>query len=408
MKVLYFHQYFSTRQGGSGTRSYEMAKRLIDRGHSVRMVCAQYATTNTGLTGPYKSGKREGIVDGINVVELELPCSNRDGLVKRSLTFAKFAAKSSAQAYHCDADVVFATSTPLTVAIPGLVAKYMRRRPFVFEVRDLWPELPKAMEIIKNPMLLWLLGILEKRAYKGAEACIGLSPGITDGIAKHIPADKVSLIPNGCDLDLYSTGMQGPWRPDGIETSDFLAIFAGTHGPANGLDAVLDMAQVLMDKGRTDIKILLVGDGKSKDALVRRKIADNLYNVIFHAPVPKNELAGLLCAADAGLQVLADIPAFYFGTSPNKFFDYLAVGLPVLNNYPGWVADLITNNKCGIAVPSRDPFQFASALERMADGPSKKLEMGKAARGLGEREFSRTQLADKFVDLLEGVVANNN
>ncbi len=401
MHVLYFHQYFSTRQGSTGTRSYEMAQKLIQSGHSVTMVCASYGAANTGLSEPFQRGRREGMVDGIHVIEFELPISNRDSLLKRSWTFAKYSLRSSWVALTSKADVVFATSTPLTAAIPGLAASWLRRRRFVFEVRDLWPELPKAMGVVKNPLVLFGMAWLEKRAYRAARHCIGLAPGIVDGIAKHIPRSRVTLIPNGCDLELLDPNQAQAWRPEGILASDFVAVFAGTHGQANGLDAVLNAAAELKSRGRTDIKLLLVGDGKLKDGLQQRARDKQLENVIFHGNVSKERIPGLLAGADAGMQLLANVPAFYYGTSPNKFFDYLAAGLPVLNNYPGWVAEMVAENQCGVAVPPDDPAAFADGLEHLADHPDERMDMGRAARALAEREFNRDRLSDEFVRVLE-------
>ncbi|MCA9191811.1 MAG: glycosyltransferase family 4 protein [Planctomycetales bacterium] len=401
MHILYFHQYFSTRSGSTGTRSYEAAQKLIQRGHDVTMVCASYGAANTGLSHPFKNGKREGKVDGIHVIEFELPISNRDSLIKRSWTFAKYSIRSSWVAITRHADVVFATSTPLTAAIPGLAARYFRRRKFVFEVRDLWPELPKAMGVVKNPLVLLGMAWLEKRAYRAAQHCIGLAPGIADGIARHIPRDRITMIPNGCDLDFLSADQSQAWLPESVPKNNFVAVFTGTHGPANGLDAVLDASKVLKERKRDDITLLLVGDGKLKDQLQSRARSEELDNVVFHDNVRKESIPGLLASCHVGLQILANVPAFYYGTSPNKFFDYLAAGKPVINNYPGWVAELITEYKCGIAVSPDAPDEFANALQYLADHRQLTQTMGEAARKLAEDKFDRSKLTDRFVEVLE-------
>ena len=145
------------------------------------------------------------------------------------------------------------------------------------------------------------------------------------------------MVPNGCDMDLFSTP-KAAWRPDGVREDQLLAIFTGTHGNANGLDSVLNAAAVLKERGRDDIRIALVGQGREKPKLIAEAEERGLDNVLFLDPVPKTKLTRLMAGADLGLQVLRNIPAFYFGTSPNKFFDYISAGLPVLNNYPGWLA----------------------------------------------------------------------
>jgi glycosyltransferase involved in cell wall biosynthesis len=397
MKILYFHQHFSTPQGSGGTRSYEMAQRLIADGHSVTMVCGSYANGKTGLEGAFANGRRNGQVEGINVIEYDLAYGNKDGLIKRSATFLKFAMRSVGVALTAPADIVFATTTPLTAGIPGIAAKWLRRKPFVFEVRDLWPELPRQMGVITNPVILWAMGVLEWASYKSADRLIGLSPGIVEGIARHVPdRSKIAMIPNGCDLDLFG-GDVAPWRPAEVDASDFMAIFTGTHGKANGLGAVIDAAAVLKARGINGIKLVLVGDGAEKTKLQSRVAAEGLEGiVIFHAPVPKTKLAGLMASADAGLQILANVPAFYYGTSPNKFFDYLSAGLPVLTNYPGWVAELVTEHDCGIAVPPENAEMFADALTAMK-GIAAPQTSRTNSRRLASEHFSRDGLAKAFV-----------
>lgn len=402
MKILYFHQHFSTPKGSAGIRSYAMAQSLIRNGHQVTMVCGSFGAGQTGLTQPFSKGMRRGMVDGIDIIEFELPYSNALSFLKRILIFLSFAFKSIKVALTEKYDVVFATTTPLTAGIPGIFAKWFRRKPFVFEVRDLWPELPKAMGVIKNPIVLWMMSVLEWTSYHSADRLVGLSPGIVDGIIKRgIAPEKVASIPNGCDLDIFASEHQA-WRPEGVQPTDLMAIFTGTHGLANGLNAVLDAAVELKKRQRTDIKLVLVGDGMQKKALLERAAELQLDNVIFHDPVNKAKLAGLMASADIGLQILANVPAFYYGTSPNKFFDYISAGLPVLNNYPGWLAELITKEQCGFAVPPENPQAFADALEQAANQREQLIEMGGNGQQVAREQFNRSILSQKFSDWVTG------
>lgn len=403
MRVLYFHQHFSTPAGSTGTRSYEMAQRLITRGHQVTMVCGSYGMASSGLRGEPVNGVRRGFVDGIDVIELCLPYSNYDGLLKRSRTFLLFAWRSVLLALRSQYDLLFATSTPLTAGIPGIVMKLFRKKPFVFEVRDLWPELPREMGVITNPLVLKAMDVLEWLSYHSADACIGLSPGIVKGIVRRgISSESVAMVPNGCDLDLFSptppTKIEGI---AGIADGDFVTIFCGAHGTANGLDAVINAAKVLKNRNEKNIKLLFIGDGKLKPGLKERAQREQLDNCVFLDPMPKLELARITAAADVGLMILANVPAFYFGTSPNKFFDYIASGLPVLNNYPGWLAEIIEKNDCGVAVRPDDPDAFSDALIQLRDNPDVRSRKGRNARALAEREFNRANLADQFVAFLE-------
>ena len=403
MKIIYFHQHFSTPKGSAGIRSYEMARRLLAHGHQITMVCGSYGGGETGLTDPFHGGRRRGTVDGIDIIEFDLAYSNADGFVRRAMTFVKFALRSIALALTERYDVLFATTTPLTAGIPGIVARWLRGKPFVFEVRDLWPELPRAMGVIRNPLVLWAMGVLEWASYRSAHRLIGLSPGIVDGIAHcGVSPDRIASVPNGCDLDIFATPVQ-PWRPAQVLPTDLMAVFAGTHGMANGLEAVLDAAAELKRRGRDDIKLLLIGQGKLKSGLQARAERDGLSNVVFHDPVNKSRLAGLMASTDVGLQVLANVPAFYYGTSPNKFFDYIASGLPVLINYPGWLAEMIEKHQCGFAVQPENPVAFADALEQAAADRSALKLMGQRGLSLARAQFARQALADKWVEWVTGV-----
>ncbi len=405
MHVLYFHQHFSTPDGATGTRSYEFARHLISRGHKVTLVCGSYNVGRTGIEEAFIRGKRSGNVDGIEVIELYTPYNNSLGLLQRTVSFLKFAFKSIQISLSHEYDLVFATSTPLTIAIPGIAAKLLRRKPFVFEVRDLWPELPKAMGVITNPLLLFMLSTLELVSYRCADGCIGLSPGIVEGIvSRKVEPDCVVMIPNGCDFDIFSGTDNKGWRPEGIKKSDFLAIYSGTHGIANGLDAVIDVAVLLQRAGRKEIKLVFVGDGKLKSSLIERADSENLNNCLFLDSMPKIKLAGLLREADLTLMILANVSAFYYGTSPNKFFDYLASGKAVLNNYPGWVADMLKHYQCGVAVPPDDAIAFTKSITNLADNREKLSTMGRNGQKLGKEKFERERLAEQFVNFLESRV----
>jgi glycosyltransferase involved in cell wall biosynthesis len=401
MDILYIHQHFSTPQGSTGTRSYEFAKKLTQAGHKVTMVCGRNQMANSGASSDYVKNIRKTTVEGFEVIEINVPYSNHDNFWSRVKKFCYFSCKSSQLSLTRKYDLIFCTTTPLTVGIPGILAKVFRRKKFMFEVRDLWPELPKAMGAIKNPVILGLMGLLEKISYKSADHLIGLSPGIVEGIKKVAPKKKVALIPNGCDIDFFSN-VTPLDSLDGFSKTDFVAVFTGAHGPANGLNAVLDVAKYLKVKNECDIKFLFVGDGKEKPDLVKRSESEGLDNCIFWSPLPKTELARVLKTVDLGLMILKNIPAFYYGTSPNKFFDYIASGLPVLNNYPGWLAGLIQEHKCGVAVEPGDPKAFADKLIELKNNRGELPFMHNNAQILANK-FNREDLAGNFVKVIEQV-----
>lgn len=408
MKILYFHQHFNLPTSAGGIRSYEFAKKLMEKGHQVTMVAG--GRVNFGLPPTKMKGVYRGNLHGIDVIQIALPYSNKDGLVKRAVTFIKFGWKSVRIAFQEKYHLLFATSTPLTAGLPGIAVKLAgKKTKFVFEVRDLWPELPKALGL-KNPLFLWGMSVLEWLSYHTADGCIGLSPGICEGIKRRSQKGKrIELIPNGCDLDLFqpvqnNEKLSSELLP-GLPSNKKIAVFTGAHGVANGLDAIVDAAKVLLEKGRNDILILFIGDGKMKPHLQKRVAEEGVNNIIFYDPIPKVQLAKIVSRADAGLMILANVPAFYYGTSPNKFFDYIASGLPVVNNYPGWLADMITANKLGVVTEPGNPKALAEGIEQIVDNPEQSAEYGRNAREFAAKEFSRDDLGNKFEAFLSEINA---
>jgi glycosyltransferase involved in cell wall biosynthesis len=407
MRILYLHQHFSTPEGSSGTRSYEMARFLVNRGYQVTMVFGNSSRSASTIPGNYTNGMKRGQYQGIDLVEFDLAYSNKQGKVKRFITFLRFALRSLKLAFREQYDVLFATSPPLTIAIPGIMIKgFHKHKSFVFETRDLWPEGLRAVGVQNKPLLSFM-EFLAYQVYNKADSCIALSPGVSEGIKRRLKNDKpIHLIPNGCDTDIFVPGYQSKSEMLGLNEDDFVAIFTGAHGFANGLDAALDAANELKSKdGGHNIKLLFVGDGVLKNRLKQRAKEEKLDNCIFMEPVQKLELVKIMQAADVGLMLLANYPEYYYGTSPNKFFDYISMGLPVLNNYPGWLAEIISENNIGKVIGPEDPGLFADTLIHMKANPEELKTMGNNARKLAEERFSRKQLAAKFSNALTATLS---
>ncbi len=409
MHIAYIHQHFSTRKGATGTRSYEMSQALLARGHRVSMICGVAETATGSVQAAARITEQE--IDGIRVFAIAEPYSNKMSFLQRVKAFGAFArdAFKVLRDLRPKPDVVFATSTPLTVGLPGRKAARHHGVPFVFEVRDLWPDVPIAIGVIKNPLLIWYTRRMERGIYRAARHIIALSPGMKEGIVKTgYPAAQVTMIPNGCDLDLFAPSAQRLADPRFGAPDDFKLVFTGAHGLANGLDAVLDAAAELKRRGATGVKLVFIGTGGQKPQLVERSKREGLDDLIVWAePVSKNELSRILPQMDAGLMILRNLPAFYYGTSPNKFFDYISAGLPVLNNYPGWIADMLAAHQCGMAVPPGDPRAFADAVLWMRDHRDECRAMGRRGRSLAEAEFGRPKLAAEFVRVIEGAAAGS-
>ncbi len=377
-----------------------MARALAAAGHHVTIACGQYAGAVTGLTGSFHQGRREGVLRGVRLVEFAIPCGNHQSFSSRTLAFGRYAAAATKLALSRQWDMIIASSTPLTVALPALAAWKLRGTPFLFEIRDPWPELPRAMRAAP-PAALAAMEPLATAACRRAAAVVALSEGMAQtALARGAEARRVHVVPNGCDLDLFGPQVS-PWRPAGAAPWEVLAIYAGAHGRANGLDQLLDAATLLRNRGERRIRLLMVGEGAEKPRLQQIAAERGLSNVTFMDSLPKRRLAALLAGAQVGVQCLAPVPEFAEWTAPNKLMDYLAAGLPVVANLSGRAARLLAEGPCGIAAPPGDTAALADALTWMADNPSLRERMGTAGRAQAVRRWDRRLLADAFVHAVE-------
>ena len=405
MHVCYIHQHFATLKSSSGTRSFEFSKQLIDAGHQVSLITG-VNELNQASFPDIRDELHKTDIDGIEVYCISgNKYKNSMGFYRRLRNFGEFAFRAKSCAVAIKPDIIYATSTPLTVGIPGMKASKRLEIPFVFEVRDLWPELLIALKALRNPIAKYFARRLEKKIYYAAQHIVALAPGMKEGICKTgFHPSRVSVIPNGCDLKLFRPTEESLNDPRFGTENEVRFVFAGAHGIANGLDAVLDAAKILKQRNVEGIRLVFIGAGGLRDQLIARSEADGTIKFISWVPnLQKQELANVLPKMDVGMMILKNLPEFYYGTSPNKFFDYISSGLPVLNNYPGWVADMIQANDCGIAVPPDDPISFADAIQQFASQKQRMVTMRSNARELAVREFDRRFLGNQFINVLESV-----
>jgi glycosyltransferase involved in cell wall biosynthesis len=347
----------------------------------------------------------------VRVVEFAIPCGNAQGFAARGAAFLRYAARAGGLALGGGWDLAIASSTPLTVALPALAAHGLRGLPFLFEIRDPWPELPRAMGV-GSPLLWRGLDLLADAACRRAAAVVALSEGMAaTAVAHGADPSRVAVVPNGCDLALFGPGV-APWRPEGLAPETVLAVYAGAHGPANGLDQLLAAAALLQARG-APVTLLLVGEGGEKPRLMAQATTMGLTALRFLDPLPKSRLAGLLAGAQIGVQCLAPVPEFAEWTAPNKLMDYLAAGLPVVANLGGRAARLLEDDPlgpCGIATPPGDTATLASAIAALAADPGRRAALGLAARAQAEQRWDRRVLAERFCLIVEqtqgGVGAN--
>lgn len=407
MKILYLHQYFAVPEGAGGTRSYEMARRLSAAGHEVTLLTSSAYLDDAWAPGP---GWHRREIDGVHVEVFRLPYSNRDTFSTRIRRFLAFVWACTQRVRGRRTDVVFATSTPLTIAIPGLLAKRWLRAPLVFEVRDLWPELPIAVGALKNPALIAAARWLERRAYHGSERVVALSPGIADGVAKTgYPRDRIAVIPNACDLDLFQATAEDAaafrsrfrWldnRP--------LVVYAGTLGRINGVAYLAELAAAVRPLA-PDVRFLVLGDGMEREAVEARARAVGVWEETFFMlpPVSKMEMPAVLQAADLAASLFLPLKAME-NNSANKFFDALAAGCPPAINYGGWQARLLLEHGAGIVLDAGDRASAAATLTSALRDRNAREAMSAAARRLARECFDRDKLTGKLETVLREAATN--
>lgn len=396
MRVLYLHQFFVTREGVGGTRSYEFARRLVERGHEVCMLSA----------APEGGGRSRTRVDGIDVTQVPAGYQNYMHATKASYRtrlagFVRFALAATAAARRVERpDVIFATSPPLTMALPAIAASRRHGAPFVFEVRDLWPEAPIQMGALTNPAAVRAARALERFVYRRAAHVVALSPGMRDGvIAAGKRPEDVTLIPNASDLELFSPEVDGSAARERLGLGEqFVCSYFGTMGEANDLTQVVAAARVLSQRGEDRVAFVLHGDGKRRPELER--MADGLDNVIFSDPIGhKHAIAEIAAASDACMTIYKDVPILYT-CSPNKLFDTFAAGRAAIVNTPGWLSELVEQNEAGVAVRPADPDDLAEKVVFLRDNPELVRRYGENARRLAETEFARDRLAERLEQVL--------
>jgi glycosyltransferase involved in cell wall biosynthesis len=389
----------------AGNRSYENARRLVAMGHEVQMV-----TSYTHAKPDEPSHWFETNEEGILVHWLPVPYSNKMDFRKRIGAFVRFAFLASHKAASLDADLVFATSGPLTIAIPALWASWRKQIPLVFEVRDLWPEGAIQLGVLRNWLLQFLARQLEYFTYHRSKHIVALSPGMKAGILNaNIDETKITVIPNASDLDLFSPDVDGSeFRQKFFLNGKFSLGYFGTMGLANGLNFILDAAAELKRRNIEDIVFLLHGDGMERSTLETRAKSEHLSNVIFSDPIPeKKKIAELVAAVDVCMTIYKNVPVLRT-CSPNKMFDAFAAGKPVLTNMPGWLGDLAEKEGTGVLVEPDNPKDFADKVIFLRNNHELLKNYGLRSRTLAEKTFDRDLLAQQLEKVFKDVIAKQS
>lgn len=394
MKILYIVQYFNFPDQTGSTRPYDLASAFVKKGYDVTVL-----TSDESGNAKQKWTLIER--DGLKVYRLDCPYDNKMGFFKRILAFCKYLSQASIKQFSLDYDVMLASSTPLTNGIPALVAKCFRRKPFVFEVRDVWPGVPIAMGYFKNKLVQKLLYAFEKRIYKRASAIVPLSTGMDENIKRRYPNDKSVVIPNISELNRFSNAEK-------TVNIDFPAgkkimLYAGTFGNVNGLGYVNKLAKETLSLD-PNLWYYLIGKGKEKED--NMKEAEELgvlnKNVFFFDPVKKDDLPYLYNNCTVGSSFVIDIPALW-DNSANKFFDTLAAHKPIVINHKGWQADTIQEHNIGYVLPPVVTPESAKAYVEYMNNNNLIDLQGLNGFQLAMKEYSLEVAVERYISIFSSI-----
>jgi glycosyltransferase involved in cell wall biosynthesis len=404
MHVLYFDPKFATPRRFAPTRAYSFARHLVEQGDRVTVVGLDRRYMEPGRVAP-PPGRlvdRETI-DGIDVIWIGVPYAQRFSKWKRILSYGGYTlAATLAAARVPRPDVVYASSTPLTVGLNGLAFARARRVPFVFEIQDVWPDVPVALGFLTNRAEITAAEWLERTLYRAAARVVVCSESAGELLVrKGVEREKIVLIPNVAETELFGSAEPDHSYLAGLGLDGrFVALYAGAMGKANGVDQLAAAARSLRDREDERIAIVALGNGSERPWLERQ--ADELPNLLVPPPVAREKLAGIVRAAGATITLYAPHKILETG-SPNKFFDSLAAGKPLVVNTDGWLRRLAEENRAGLYVPAADGEALAAALVQLADNPELAAELGRNGRALAEREFDRDLLAGRLRATLQEV-----
>ena len=403
MRILYFTQYFPPEVGATQTRALEMSRYLASQGHHVTVV-TEVPNHPSGIIPPAYRGKlsERRIERGVDVLRLWVWASPEKTFVTRMRFYLSYMgmAALAGSLIRGRYDLVYATSPPLFVGAAGLAAAFVRRIPFVFEVRDLWPESAVALGELSNRRAISAARLLERLLYSRASRIVTVTQGIRNRLLERgIPTEKVALIPNGANTDLFKHDPEGAARLRselGLE-GRFVVLYAGIHGIAQGLETLLEAAQQLRDDPQ--IQFVMVGEGPRKAALLDLKGRMGLSNLRMLPEVPSSAMPAYLSMADCAIVPLKDEPVFH-GALPSKMFEAWACGTPVVLSVAGEAVEVLQEAGGGLAVPPQNATELAQAIRQLRDNTEGARGMGQRGQEYVTQHYTRLEQARRLEELL--------
>ena len=403
MHILFLCHYFPPEVNAPASRTYENAKRWVRAGHKVTVLTC-HPSHPGGIIYP---GHRNSVhaweeIDGIQVLRVGTYLSANKGFVRRTSNYVSFMFSAVLQCWRVkDVDIVVSTSPQFFCGMGGYFVSRLKRRPWVLEIRDLWPESIIAVGAITNRRVIGILEGIESFLYRKADRIVSLTNAFKRHImARGIPEEKIDIVTNGADLERYVPGdrMNDARKELGLDESVFLASYIGTHGMAHGLSTVLRAAKRL--DGEPGIRFLLVGDGAERERLLQEKEELGLSNVIMLGQQPKERMPQFLAATDACMVLL--IKSELFKTVlPSKIFEAMAMGRPIVLGVEGESRELIEEGGCGLCIEPENDAELAEAILKLAKNPDMARDLGKKGKRYVASRFDREILAMEYLDLLE-------
>lgn len=403
MNILLIHQAFVAPNEPGGTRHYEFAKHCVAEGHNFTIVASDHSYLTGKRITANKKIVTEQMEGDIRILRVYVYPTLHRSFVWRVISFLSFMFASVWVALQAGPiDLVMGTSPPIFQAVSAWVVAVIRRRPFLLEIRDLWPEFAVDMGVLKNPILIVLSRWLEQFLYARATHLLVNSPAYRDYlIDKGISAAKISLIPNGVDPAMFNPKSTGEdFRQQLGLDEKFVVTYAGALGLANDIPVILRAADHL--RRESDIHFLLVGDGKERANLEALANEWQLSNVTFTGSLSKSEMPTVLAASNICLATLQDIPMFKT-TYPNKVFDYMAAGRPTVLAIDGVIRQVIEDANGGIFTLPGDDKTLAEVVLKLYNNRAEVEAMGSSARKYVIEHFNRHKHAQAFVELAQQV-----
>lgn len=402
MHILLVHQAFVALDEPGGTRHHELARFLVQRGHQVTIIASpvSYLTGKASGERVSEDGTQSG-GEGVTILRAYTYSALHRSFLHRMFSFLSFMVSSFVIGMEVKGvDVVWGTSPPIFQGVTAWALARLKRAPFLFEVRDLWPAFAIEAGILRQRFIIKASEWLERFLYRHSDQVIVNSPGFVQHVEAR-GAHRVDLIPNGTDTSMFKPSANGVEfrRKYGLENK-FVAMYAGAHGMSNDLSVLIRAASLLQNNKK--IVIVLVGDGKDKPGLVKKAQGEGLSNLFFLRPFAKNEMPEVLAGADACIAILKPLE-LYKTVYPNKVFDYMAAGRAVILAIDGVIREVIETAGAGLFVPPGDPEALADTIQRMAENPEMCRTMGARGRQYVEMHYDRSDLAEKLAQLVEGL-----